>query len=90
MLEKVKQALHIKNSMNDDDIQRTIDACLADLRRVGIDEKSNREDPIIFSLVVEYARANYNIDGEAEQFRKNYERRRDAVSQCAEYMGKDE
>lgn len=87
MLEKVKKALHVRNSQNDDDIQRTIDACLADLRRVGIKTEESETDPLIFSLVVNYSRANYNEDGDGEIWRKNYERQRDAVSMCEEYNG---
>lgn len=87
MLEEVKKALHVRNTQNDDDIQRTIDACLADLRRVGIKTEASENDPLIFSLVVNYARANYNEDGDGETWRINYERQRDAVSMAQEYNG---
>lgn len=87
MLDEIKSALRIKNNRNDDDIQRNIDACLADLARVGVDV-ANPESPMIFALVVEYMKAIYNIANEGERYWKNYERRRDSVSMCGDYKEK--
>lgn len=88
MLDKIKKALKIKNSINDEDIQRTIDSCLADLCRVGIGEADSKQDePLIFNLCVLYCHSFYNTDGDGEIWRVRYERQRDAVSMSKEYGG---
>ena len=60
-LEKIKQALRNSHSKLDDDIQADIDACLADLRLVGIVHK-DETDPLIFNAIKLWCRSLYTDD----------------------------
>lgn len=48
----------------DEDVQRIVDAALADLKRIGIQDGwlKNVSDPLIIETVLSYVRANYAID----------------------------
>lgn len=86
MLDKVKRALRITNSLSDDDIQRTIDACLEDIERVGVVGATLiQDDTTICELCVLYVKAQYNYLNEGERWLKNYEARRDAISMYDKY-----
>lgn len=53
----------IKDAL-DADIQRLVDACVADLKRIGVADSwlSAPSDPIIIETVLSYVRANYSVD----------------------------
>jgi hypothetical protein len=53
----------IKDAL-DEDVQRLVDACVADLKRIGVHESwiSAPTDPIIIETVLSYVRANYSVD----------------------------
>ena len=60
-LDKIKLALRISHTKLDDDIQASIDACLADLRLAGVTHKGE-EDPLILNAIKLYCRADHTDD----------------------------
>ena len=61
MLAKIKLALRIKHDALDEDIQADIDACLADLKVVGV-VHAESTDPLIFAAVKLWCKAAYTDD----------------------------
>lgn len=69
-LEKIKLAIRRSHNKLDEDLQADIDACLADLRAVGIIKGD--EDPLIYNAIKLYCRST-NTDNPtlaAEWFRR--------------------
>ncbi len=85
MLNRVKLDLRITHNKLDDNIQESIDACFADLRRIGIISYDDT-DPLIMQLVKFYCRYQYNYNGEAGRYRHAYEMLRNAVSLDGDYF----
>ncbi len=81
--ESVKDSLHISHTKSDAEIRQKVNACLLDLKRVGVDTVS--EDDTIGILCELYAKWHFNFNGSAESFRQNYQEMRDAVSLSEEY-----
>lgn len=72
-LEKIKQALRTSHNKLDDDIQADIEACLADLRLVGITYKGE-EDPLIFNAIKLWCRSLYTDDtAKAAEWLRRYD-----------------
>lgn len=84
MLALVKKALRITHKQLDDVIQSDIDACLLDLKRVGI-LRIDEEDALIKKLVELYTKGEEDYQGKGDRYRAAYEKMRDAVSMCGEY-----
>lgn len=55
MLNKIKKSMRISHSQLDDDIQGNIDACLLDLKRVGI-PNPDTTDALILKAVEMYCK----------------------------------
>jgi hypothetical protein len=73
MLEKIKTALRIKHDALDDDIQATIDACLADLEVCGV-VYAPAGDPLILNAVKLYCRSFYTDDtAKSAEWMQRYE-----------------
>ena len=73
MLDKIKLALRIKHTALDDDIQADIDACLADLRTVGVIHADDT-DPLIFNAVKLWCRSLYTDDtAKGAEYLRRYE-----------------
>lgn len=60
-LELVKLSLRTSHNVLDADIQADIDACLADLKAMGVVYK-DATDPLIFSAVKLWCKASYTDD----------------------------
>lgn len=72
-LEKIKQAIRRSHDKLDDDLQTDIDACLADLRVVGI-VHAGEEDPLIFNAIKLYCKSLYTEDAaKAADYHRRYE-----------------
>ena len=72
-LSKIKQGLRISHAKLDEDIQADIDACLADLRVVGIKHK-DATDPLVFNAVKLWCRSLYTDDtAKSAEYMKRYE-----------------
>lgn len=75
---KIRQALRIKHTALDDDIQADVEACLADLRVVGVVHADNT-DPLIYNAVKLYCRSLYTDDTVKGA---EYLRRYEALKSC--------
>ena len=72
-LEKIKLAIRRSHNKLDEDLQADIDACLADLRVVGI-VHAGEEDPLIFNAIKLYCRAmNTDDPAKGAEYLKRYE-----------------
>ena len=60
-LKKIKQSLRISHDKLDEDILADVDACLADLRLVGVVYADNT-DPLIFNAIKLWCRSLYTDD----------------------------
>lgn len=60
-LTKIKKALRISHSVLDEDIGADVDACLADLRTVGVIDPQEA-DPLIYKAIKLYCLAGYTSD----------------------------
>ena len=63
-LTKIKQGIRRTHDKLDDDLQADIDACLADLRMVGV-VYADESDPLVFNAVKLWCRA-MNTDDAAK------------------------
>ena len=89
MLEKIKISMRISHNVLNSDIQSNIDACMLDLRRVGVDEAvaiKTSEDALINKAAELYCKWQYDFNGKGDQFMQAYEKLRDAISLCDQYM----
>jgi len=89
MLTYIKLSLRIYHNALDSDIQGNIDACMLDLRRVGVSEKiaaSDSEDSLIRKAAELYIKWQYDFNGKGENFKKAYEDLREAISLCNSYI----
>lgn len=83
MLDAIKTSMRITHNMLDDDIRRDIDACLADIGRVGVIPVEG--DALIIKLCEMYCKGMRDYGGKGEQWLRNYERLRDALSMTEGY-----
>ena len=73
-LEKIKLAIRRSHDTLDEDLQADIDACLADLRVVGI-VHAGEEDPLIFNAIKLYCRSTNTDDPDkAAEWLQRYEK----------------
>ena len=72
-LTKIKTSLRISHDKLDTDIAADVDACLADLRSVGV-IYAEETDPLIFNAIKLWCRSLYTDDVvKASEFFKRYE-----------------
>jgi hypothetical protein len=74
-LTKIKQAIRRTHNKLDDDLQADIDACMADLRSVGI-IYADETDPLIFNAIKLWCRS---LDTDDPVKAAEYMRRYDAL-----------
>lgn len=72
MLEKAKNALRLKTSAFDDEIDTLIAACKDDLRAAGV-EWIQEGDPLINRAVILYCKAHFGYLENAERYERAYE-----------------
>lgn len=92
-LEKIKLAIRRSHDKLDEDLQADIDACLADLRVVGIIH-AREEDPLIFNAIKLYCRAmNTDDPAKGAEYLKRYEALKSCLMMAEGYgwkVGADE
>lgn len=92
-LEKIKLAIRRSHDKLDEDLQADIDACLADLRVVGIIH-AGEEDPLIFNAIKLYCRAmNTDDPTKGAEYLKRYEALKSCLMMAEGYgwkVGADE
>lgn len=95
MLDKVKNALRVKTTAFDDEVQGLIDACKADLRLVGVNipeeeppavgEQPAAGDPLITRAIILYAKANFGYSDDSEKYQKAYDYLKCSLSLAGDY-----
>jgi len=88
MLEKIKLSMRIYHNALNGDIEGNIEACMLDLRRVGVNEAhatKKSEDALIVKAAELYCKWQYDFNGKGEKFMQAYEKLRDAISLCGSY-----
>ena len=85
MLEKIKQALRIKSTKLDVEIQDLIEAAKLDLKISGV-TKINEADPLIAQAIKTYCKANFGLDNkDSEKYQKSYDMLKQHLSLCGDY-----
>ena len=90
MLEKIKMSMRIFHTVLDDDVSQNIDACMLDLKRVGVNAEiaiPDAEDALIVKAAELYCKWQYDFNGKGDQYQKAYENLRDSISMCEDYIG---
>ena len=86
MLDAIKLSMRITHTKLDSDIQRNIDSCLLDLGRVGVDTS---ESELVTKACELYCKWQYDYHQKGEQYEKNYNNLRDAMSMSGDYKEGD-
>ena len=85
ILTKIKQAIRRTHDKLDEDLQADIDACLADLRRVGV-VYADENDPLIYNAVKLWCRAlNTDDTVKAAEYMRRYEAMRASLAMAEGY-----
>lgn len=84
MVAKLRAALRITHSNFDGDIQGNIDACLLDLKRVGI-PNPNQDDALIYKAVELYCKWQYDFGGKGDKFEQAYKSLSMGLALCGDY-----
>lgn len=74
--EEIRKSMRITHTQLDNEIERNINTALRDLRRVGIDT----DNDLIDKACELYVKAQFDYQGKGDQFQRNYEALRDAIS----------
>ena len=81
--EDVRKSMRISHERLDMEIQKIIVTCLSDLKRVGVDI---RKDDVLLDKACElYCKAQFDYQGRAGEYQKNYEMLRDGMSLSGGY-----
>lgn len=89
MLNKIKLSMRIYHEMLDSDIQLNIDACMLELRRVGVNKAvaiATSGDALINKAAELYCKWQYDFNGKGDQYKQAFENLRDAISLCDSYI----
>ena len=92
MLKEVKTSLRITSDALNDDIVSNIRAALLDMSRAGVDtstvnvDDSKTYNALILACVEFYCKWIYDYIQKGEQWRIAYERLRDSLSRCGDYL----
>ena len=85
MLEKVKLALRISNTVFDAEIEDLIEAACMDLKIAGV-VIINIDDPLIMRAVIIYCKANFGLDNkDSEKYQKSYDMLKQHLALCGDY-----
>lgn len=85
VVEAIRNALRIKNSVFDEEITDLINACKLDLSISGIKIISDT-DPLIKQAVKTYVKANFGLDNkDGEKYMESYEAIKRHLALCGDY-----
>lgn len=79
----IRKSMRISHGGLDDDIQRNIDACLLDMQRVGVN--TLLDNALLDKAVELFCKAQFDYQGKGDQYLRNYENMRNAMSMSEEY-----
>lgn len=90
VLARIKLFLRISHTVLDEDIQADIDACMADLKAVGV-IYATAEDPLIFNAVKLYCKSLYIDDVvKGAEYLRRYEALKACLMMAEGYGWKDQ
>jgi len=81
--EQIREKMRIAHTHADGDIADNIETARLDMSRVGIN--TQRDNALLDKAIELYCKAQFDYLGKGEQFLKNYEDLRDAISLSGEY-----
>ena len=89
MLQDVKIALRVSNTVYDSEVNDLIESARLDLIQSGVSsELANSEDPLIKRAITTYCKANFGYDNpEAERFQESYNMLKQHLSLAGDYRG---
>lgn len=95
MFTDIKKALRLTGTTFDSEIQDNIAPTLLELSRVGVDVEgltptSADVDKLIVKACELYCKWQFNFMSKGEQFEKNFNQLRDALSVTSSYLAGDE
>lgn len=86
LCDEMRARLRIKSQAFDvAEIQPLIDACKADLARVGI--TAGESEPLVKQAVAFYCKANFGFSEDSERYQRAYESLRDCMALSGDYGG---
>ena len=88
LLDDVKTALRLTHNGLDEDIKQHIEACYADMSRVGIVMPTDKDNPppLYRAAVKLYVLARYDYLGKGAEYKKDYIQTRNGMSNCSDYV----
>ena len=95
LLSKIKTHIRIRHTVLDDDVQDTIDACIQDLRTVGIlesklDTSGEEMDPLILQAIKMKCKAEYSEDpAKAARYQAGYDNMKACLMMAEGYGWED-
>lgn len=81
--EDIRKSMRMSHDALDNEINRNIRACLHDLKRAGVD--AEKGGPLIDKACELYCKWQQDYQGKADQYKRNYEELRDAMSLAGDY-----
>lgn len=82
-VEDIRKSMRISHDAINNEINRNLQACLLDLERVGVD--AAKDGPLIDKACELYCKWQQDYQGKADQYKRNYEELRDAMSLAGDY-----
>lgn len=83
-VEDIRKSLRISHDKLNDDISRTMNACLLDMERVGI--QKTKQDALTDRAIILFCRSEFDFQGKGQQYQQSYEKLRDALSLSGDYQ----
>lgn len=83
-VERIRTSMRITHTHLDEEIEKNINTALRDMRRVGVCVK---DDDLTDKACELYVKAQFDYQGKGDQYQKNYEALRDAMSLSGTYQG---
>ena len=80
---EIRKTMRISHVSLDPEIESNIQACLMELERGGV--KKDVDSPLIFKACELYCKWQYDYQGKADQYKRNYEELRDSMSLSGGY-----
>lgn len=85
MLQKVKLALRITNTIFDDEISDIIEACKLDMQLSGIEVDD--QDTLIQRAIILYSKAQFGLENkDSDKYQKSYEALKTHLALSGEYL----
>lgn len=81
--EEIRKSMRISHHEDDDEISNNIAACLADMKRIGVD--TQKDSKLIDKACEIYCKAQFDFQGKGEKYNVAYEKLRDGMSMSEDY-----